>query len=50
VQNKNGSIAYTFAWSLFFLFFSFFFSKCKALDHLLVISIAMAIIWLHHLA
>ena len=31
VQTKNGSYYYTFALSPF-LFFSFFFSKCEALD------------------
>jgi hypothetical protein len=43
VQNKNGPIAYTFALSSF-LFFSFFFFKREALDHLLVTSITITII------
>jgi hypothetical protein len=43
VQDKNGPITYTFALSTF-LFFSFFFSKYEALDHLLVTSISMTII------
>jgi hypothetical protein len=43
VQNKNGPITYTFALSPF-LFFSLFFFKCEALDHLLVTSITMTII------
>jgi hypothetical protein len=33
VQTKNSFYDYTFALSPF-LFFSFFFSKCEALDHL----------------